>query len=67
MDYYLQIWLTILFIIVFLAIGPLITMWCWNYAVPYIFKLPEIGYLHALSLNVLSYIFIRNLDFSKSK
>jgi len=36
------------------------TMWLWNYLMPVIFSLPEIGFWQALCLNLLSGILLKS-------
>jgi len=36
------------------------TMWLWNWLMPVIFSLPEIGFWQALGLNLLSGILIKS-------
>lgn len=42
--------ITILIAIVFIILGAIIFMICWNYVMPYLFGLPTITYIHALCL-----------------
>lgn len=43
-------------------------MWFWNYTMPEIFGLPEVDFLHALALNVLSgALFGKNSGYSPRK
>lgn len=37
--------------------------WCWNYTMPFLFHLPEIGALHGFCLSLLgSYLFKAKVD-----
>ena len=40
-------------LIAVLVVIPLITMFLWNWLMPYLFGLPEIGFLQALGLMIL--------------
>lgn len=46
-------------IVIIAIIIALPTMWLWNYLMPVIFGLPEIGFWQALCLNILSGILIK--------
>jgi hypothetical protein len=43
----------------FLALFGAVTMWLWNWLMPTIFKLPEIGFWQAIGLIVLAHIFFK--------
>lgn len=43
----------------FLALFGAVTMWLWNWLMPTIFKLPEIGFWQAIGLLLLSHIFFK--------
>lgn len=64
----------VIFIGLFTAIGLIVviglvlalpTMWLWNWLMPVIFKLPEIGFWQALGLNLLSGILFSSGSSSK--
>ena len=44
----------------FLALFGAVTMWLWNWLMPAIFKLPEIGFWQAIGLLLLSHIFFKS-------
>ena len=44
---------------VFLALFGAVTMWLWNWLMPTIFKLPEIGFWQAIGLLLLAQIFFK--------
>jgi hypothetical protein len=44
---------------VFLALFGAVTMWLWNWLMPAIFKLPEIGFWQAIGLILLAHIFFK--------
>ena len=44
---------------VFLALFGAVTMWLWNWLMPTIFKLPEIGFWQAVGLLLLAQIFFK--------
>ncbi len=52
--------LTIGTIVLFIAIGAIIFTLCWNYVIPVIFGLPEITYLQAFCLMMLTNLLIQN-------
>lgn len=41
---------TIIVAIIFIILGAIVFMICWNYVMPYLFGLPTITYIHALCL-----------------
>jgi len=43
----------------FLALFGAVTMWLWNWLMPTIFKLPEIGFWQAIGLLLLAHIFFK--------
>jgi hypothetical protein len=43
----------------FLALFGAVTMWLWNWLMPTIFKLPEIGFWQAIGLLLLAQIFFK--------
>jgi hypothetical protein len=43
----------------FLALFGAVTMWLWNWLMPAIFKLPEIGFWQAIGLLLLAQIFFK--------
>ncbi|MGB8958286.1 MAG: hypothetical protein WCC00_04655 [Candidatus Aminicenantales bacterium] len=43
----------------FLALFGAVTMWLWNWLMPAIFKLPEIGFWQAVGLLLLAQIFFK--------
>jgi hypothetical protein len=43
----------------FIALFGAVTMWLWNWLMPTIFKLPEIGFWQAIGLLLLSQIFFK--------
>jgi hypothetical protein len=43
----------------FLALFGAVTMWLWNWLMPAIFKLPEIGFWKAIGLLLLAQIFFK--------
>lgn len=43
------------------------TMLAWNYSMPHIFHLPEVGFWEAFSLNILSGMLIKSSSTSSSK
>jgi hypothetical protein len=43
----------------FLALFGAVTMWLWNWLMPTIFKLPEIGFWKAIGLLLLAQIFFK--------
>jgi hypothetical protein len=43
----------------FLALFGAVTMWLWNWLMPTIFKLPEIGFWQAIGLLLLTHIFFK--------
>jgi hypothetical protein len=43
----------------FLALFGAVTMWLWNWLMPTIFKLPEIGFWQAVGLLLLARIFFK--------
>jgi hypothetical protein len=43
----------------FLALFGAVTMWLWNWLMPPIFKLPEIGFWQAIGLLLLAQIFFK--------
>lgn len=54
----------LLLVVLFVSIVPLITMWLWNYVMPGVFNLPEIGYWQAFALLMLSSLFFKNIKTS---
>lgn len=44
----------------FLALFSAVTMWLWNWLMPAIFKLPEIGFWQAAGLLLLAHIFFKS-------
>ncbi len=49
----------IVLLVLFVSIVPLVTMWLWNYVMPVVFNLPEIGFWQAFALNLLSSMFFK--------
>jgi hypothetical protein len=43
----------------FIALFGAVTMWLWNWLMPTIFKLPEIGFWQAIGLLLLAHIFFK--------
>jgi len=43
----------------FIALFGAVTMWLWNWLMPTIFKLPEIGFWQAIGLLLLAQIFFK--------
>ena len=43
----------------FLALFGAVTMWLWNWLMPTIFKLPEVGFWQAIGLLLLAQIFFK--------
>jgi len=57
----LQAWgIVILTIMTIVLLLTLPTMWLWNWLMPVIFGLPEIGFWQAFGLLILSNIFFKN-------
>lgn len=40
--------------IIYIIIGAIFFMFCWNYVMPFIFDLPKITYIHAMCLIAIS-------------
>ena len=50
----------------FLALFGAVTMWLWNWLMPTIFKLPEIGFWQAVGLLLLAHIFFKGGHVSRA-
>ena len=52
--------ISVLFVLfVFMGINGLLLMFAWNYVMPYLFKLPEIGFLQAFALVLVANALIK--------
>lgn len=49
---------TLLVAVVFIILGAILFMFCWNYVMPYLFGLPTITYIHALCLMTVTRLLI---------
>ncbi len=57
---------TIFVAIVFIILGAIIFMICWNYVMPYLFGLPTITYIHALCLMTIAKLLLPSSSSSSS-
>lgn len=60
MKIFTHLLITIGTIVLFVIIGAIIFTLCWNYVIPIIFGLPEITYLQAFCLMMLTNLLIPN-------